>query len=185
MATREVELKLACDADDLEVRLDRAKFEYVGRYRQIDRYFDPPHRDLAVTDEALRMRTVEDLETGAVEHRLTYKGPRADGEGAKARLERTAVVDSATAVGEILRALDFDVAGEVRKVRERYERDDTVVALDSVEGLGSFVELERVVRVDEVASAREELASTADALGLGDADPVERTYLALVLGDES
>ncbi|MFP4627475.1 MAG: class IV adenylate cyclase [Halobacteriales archaeon] len=180
----EVELKLPAENADLEVRLRRVGFERRGRYRQVDRYYAVPHRDLAVTDEALRLRTVEDLDEGAVDHRVTYKGPRVGGAGAKARREITTAVESVSAAEALLEAIDCEVAGEVRKVRERYARGDATVALDEVDGLGSFVELERVVPAADVSTARTEIESLAAALGLDGAVPIERTYLELVLEDE-
>jgi adenylate cyclase class 2 len=101
-----------------------------------DQYFNSPARDFGVTDEALRIRSAGEETT------LTYKGPKLGLGGLKAREELIVPVGSGETLGEILLRLGFTRTAMVVKRRETYRVEGTYVALDEVEGLGSFVEIE-------------------------------------------
>jgi adenylate cyclase class 2 len=101
-----------------------------------DQYFNSPARDFGVTDEALRIRSAGEETT------LTYKGPKLGLGGLKAREELIVPVGDGETLGEILLRLGFTRTALVVKRRETYRVEGTYVALDEVEGLGSFVEIE-------------------------------------------
>jgi adenylate cyclase class 2 len=52
----EVEVKVPADHDGVRKRLSELNAVALGRVRQVDTYYDAPHRDFAETDEALRLR---------------------------------------------------------------------------------------------------------------------------------
>jgi adenylate cyclase class 2 len=69
----EVELKYrVADVPEVEAALERLGASWHGTAEQVDRYFNHPSRDFAVTDEALRLRST------AVGVAITWKGPRLD-----------------------------------------------------------------------------------------------------------
>ncbi len=69
----EVELKYrVADVPEVEAALERLGASWHGTTEQVDRYFNHPSRDFAVTDEALRLRST------AVGVAITWKGPRLD-----------------------------------------------------------------------------------------------------------
>jgi adenylate cyclase class 2 len=147
---------------------------------QIDEYFAHPSRNFAQTDEALRIRRVGD------QNFITYKGPRLDS-ATKTRREIELPVSSGEAgfhaLEELLVALGFTPVAAVRKQRQTAQlvRNDQaiLVALDHVEGLGEFVELEMEASVATVDSARDLIAALARELGLLRAE--RRSYLELLL----
>ncbi len=136
---------------------------------QEDIYFNHPCRDLLGQDEALRLR----LRGEGAE--LTYKGPRRPGSG-KARTEITVEVRDAAGMLSILARLGFAEALRVRKIRETYVLSGIEVALDRVEGLGEFVEVE----VGEHALSE----AFAVLKKLGAEEVVEETYAELLLRSE-
>lgn len=150
---------------------------------QVDRYFAHPARDFARTDEALRVRSV------GPRNFVTYKGPKVD-ETTKTRRE----IELPLAEGdqgrdgfsELLVALGFEPVAEVRKKRTTAElvwRDLSVeAALDEVEGLGAFVELEIEAEEDALNQARDAIASLAERLKLGPGE--RRSYLELLLPEK-
>ncbi|MCK4679785.1 class IV adenylate cyclase [bacterium] len=74
------------------------------------------------------------------------------------------------------------VSGVVRKRREVYHVAGTRVHLDTVEGLGEFIELEAVLGPDE--SQEDGLARVrelVDALGISGGDLIDRAYIDLLL----
>src|SRR5262249_42976044 len=85
--------------------------------------------------------------------------------------------------GEVLLALGFHCAGEVRKTRRQLHLDwqarTVEVALDDVVGLGHFVELELAAVQSEIDSAKQIIASLAAQLGLANSE--RRSYLELLL----
>jgi adenylate cyclase class 2 len=147
---------------------------------QRDAYFNHPARDFAVTDEALRIRSVGD------ENVITYKGKKLGG-GVKTRREIELPVGSghetAEQLGEMLTLLGFRPSAVVEKHRTPGELTlDGVhyeLALDEVEGIGTFFEAELVVEDSEREQAQARIHALQERLGL---EMVEtRSYLEMVL----
>jgi adenylate cyclase class 2 len=183
----EVEMKFPVVGEaDTEARLLAIGARPAAALAQLDRYFAHPCRDFAVTDEALRLRQVGDTTE------LTYKGPRID---ATTKTRRELSVPLASMIAgdaggrtvatwtALLVALGFHEVATVAKRRRPFalERDghDVEIALDAVEGLGTFVELELVADEGGIAAARACLASVAAELELARAE--RRSYLELLL----
>lgn len=170
----EVEVKVRAEHARIRSFLEASGAEKVKVEEQSDIYFAAPHRDFAKTDEALRIRTLNEKSI------LTYKGPKLDAVS-KTRKEFETFVDEENAT-LILHALGFSEAGTVRKVREVYRVGEITVCLDSVEGLGEFLEVEIVVGVEsELEASRTRLFEFLAKLGLGESDSIRTSYLELVL----
>ena len=72
------------------------------------------------------------------------------------------------------------ISGVVRKRREVYHVAGTRVHMDSVEGLGEFIELEAVLGADESQEdGRARVRELSTALGIEDADLVDCAYIDL------
>ena len=158
MGLLEIEIKAYCD--DLEkVRDAIAGLEgsFVSANREEDVYFNHPDRDFAATDEALRLRCVD----GRI--LLTYKGPKISSRS-KSRIEEEVCVDDVQSARKILEHLGFIESGSVTKERQLYRIGDIDVCLDSVSGLGDFVELEKKDAAREEVENR--LFDLARELGL-------------------
>lgn len=148
---------------------------------QADTYYAHPSRDFAKSDEALRIRR-----TGA-KAKITYKGPKIDA-GSKTRREieiaLSGGIEGARAHAELLEALGFRAVAEVTKHRRKatlvWQNLDFEIALDTVESLGRFVELEAAADDEGLAAARQCLTSLAAHLSL-DRDE-RRGYLELLHG---
>jgi adenylate cyclase class 2 len=147
---------------------------------QIDRYFAHPCRDFARTDEALRIRTSGGLSI------VTYKGPKL-GSMAKTRQEIDVPLDRADTDGsrlaELLFALGFVPAATVRKHRRAFviqaNGRRVAGAVDDVDGLGTFVELELITDDAGLDAAQRLITSLAEELDLG--PPERRSYLEMLL----
>ena len=151
-----------------------------GELSQSDQYFAHPDRDFAQTDEALRIRSVGE------KNYVTYKGPKVD-TTTKTRRELELPLATGSAgrdqFAELLEALGFRRVAEVRKRRMLYALgygDRSVeVALDDVDRVGQFVELELSADEAGLAPARECLAALAAELGLSANE--RRSYLEMLL----
>jgi len=165
----EIEVKARARADTLE-RIMALGAIPMGEENHCDRYFNPPWRDFRKSDEALRIRIKEE---GA---RLTYKGPKLDSM-TKSRLERTVQIDDPLEMEKILTALGFVLSAQVRKRRSKYSWRGVTIALDEVEGLGSFLEVEARGEADW-EEQKEKVLSILRDLGLGES--IRSSYLELL-----
>ena len=152
----EVEMKFVVpDETDFLETLAGWGVEPADDEQQVDHYFAHPVRDFWHTDEALRIRRTKSRAE------IAYKGPRLDARSKTRREIELAFANGESAVTqftEILEALGFRPAGEVRKTRRvaRLNVQGTMVtiALDRVDGLGTFVELEIIATPVELDDAR-------------------------------
>lgn len=176
----EVELKYRlADPSDLHERLAAMGFVPLDPITQVDRYYQHPSRNFVETDEALRIRQTER------ETRITYKGPKVDTK-TKTRREielPLAGIDHPDAKWDtLLRALGFVPTLEVHKSRSEgylnWEGGPVTVSLDEVDGLGRYVELERVCSEADRQTTGESLLRLAEHLGLKDLE--RRGYAQLM-----
>ncbi len=178
----EVEQKFpVADLSHIEQRLLELGTTIESPVVQVDLYYAHPARDFAQTDEALRIRRV------GKQNFITYKGSKIDAATKTRREIELPLASGEQAVadwGELLEALGFKPVAEVHKTRWSgqldWQGDQVQVALDKVEPLGSFVELEIDAEEADVSQAKECLASLATELGLGPGE--RRSYLELLLG---
>lgn len=163
----EVELKVRADHDTVRDRLTALDVGHVETVTQEDTYYDAPDRSFADTDEALRVR----IETTAGECRtfLTYKGPLVD-DNSKTRTEAETRVTDEAATRALLSGLGYEPAATVRKERERYTFEGCTVTLDSVDGLGEFVEVEYAGESASETETSEEGVADAGGEGVAEAD---------------
>lgn len=151
---------------------------------EVDHYFNAPDRDFARTDEALRIRSIG---PGNV---VTYKGPKLDKE-TKTRSEIEVPLAAGPHVaeefGRLLVHLKYRPVARLHKCRvvAHLQRGgfDLEVCLDSVDGVGHFVELEILAEPDRQAEAKAVLAQLAADLGLRQSE--RRSYLEMYLERQS
>jgi len=184
----EVELKVEADHARVRSALASADATPVDHVRQVDTYYDAPHREFAETDEALRLReeTTLDDDGQPLERttKMTYKGPLVE-QASKTREEfETAVGDGDAAAG-ILDGLGFEPAATVSKERERFDLDGYTVTLDQVDEVGSFVEVEREGAESEIEQLRTGAQSLLGRLGLDPSAQIRTSYLGLLLAEDT
>lgn len=148
---------------------------------QVDQYFNHPGRDFAKTNEAFRLRRIGD------ENRLTYKGPVLDTRTKMRREIEFPIASGAAAADqcrEMLVLLGFRPVREVRKSRVPFQYTEAgrefEIAVDLVEQLGSFIEIESQAGEADRSAARDAILELAERLELTQPEP--RSYLSLLLG---
>ncbi len=126
--------------DELRLRLPEAGATKIRDQRQVDVYYNAPHRDFLAdkkVSEWLRLRDEDGkisitfkqwlpLTAQHKTHCNEYESDLSDGE----------------AMRKLLAALDFSELITVDKEREEWQMGDVIVALDTVKDLGQFVEFE-------------------------------------------
>ena len=171
-------MKVRADHDAVRARLPDLDAESLGTVEQADTYYGHPVRDFAETDEALRVRReTRDGESDA-EARVTYKGPLVEAES-KTREEFETGVDDGDTMAAILEELGFEAVATVEKTRERFRVGEYTITLDTIDGLGEFVEVE--TEAETVEPAREGAQAVLRDLDLDPDEQIRASYLGLLL----
>ena len=170
----EIEVKARADHERIRELLTGLGARAIGVEQHCDTYYNAPHRDFSLTDEALRIRIVN---RHAV---LTYKGKKLDAVS-KTREEFETDVDGDT-MRSILLSLGFVESGVVKKTRAVFEFEDLMICLDSVDGLGQFIEVETMVESEsDVVLHRTRVFEFLDKLGIGQEDSIRVSYLEMLI----
>lgn len=177
----EVEQKYRLD-DQAAAESRLAELNVVWRppQRHVDTYFAHPSRDFAATDEALRIRQVND------DALITYKGPKV-GVIAKTRKElELPLCGGGEGAGQftlLLESLGFRRVADVVKSRRSgmlvWQGVSVEAALDDVDEVGHFLEIELISDDAGLAAAEQLLQSLAQRLGVTNQE--KRSYLGLLL----
>lgn len=143
----EVEVKAhVTDFRDIKSHLKEIGAKYDKSEHQEDVYFNAPHRDYAMTDEALRIREIPGDEGSR--YILTYKGAKLDDES-KTRREIEVDVDNRESCADLLENIGFRPVQTIKKDRISYLLDEFIITLDKVFDVGNFVEIEKGVGEEE------------------------------------
>lgn len=164
---KNIEFKAYCpDLQAVRERLEEMGVPLDRRMRQVDTYFE-------VLSGRLKLREIDGGEAQLVQY------DRPD-ESAVRACEYTVVpVKDAAGLKQAL-GLALGVRVVVDKVRELYLWDHTRVHLDTVEGLGTFLELETVVTDQTLEDARAECERMKETLVIRDEDILSGSYADLM-----
>ena len=167
-------VELKARYEDLgKARALMAGSEHVGTFRQVDTYFSTGERRLKVRSVA-----------GSREGRLVYY-ERPDQGGVKESRVLLAPLPDVATVLEILKRI-LPVQAEVRKTREIHRYRGVQVHLDTVKGLGKFIEFEKVLGDEsEREAGRLELETLRKYFQIPDEDLMASSYSDLVETDRS
>lgn len=174
-AMREVEVKFRVrDTESLLVALKGRGVDLDGAVFQDDQAYAPvgwSYRDSKDGVSFVRLRTVDG------QHTFTLKRPA---ENALSCDEFESVVTDREQMHSAICAMGFAPTVRIAKSRRSGRVGDVAVCVDEVEGLGGFIELERMVPegVDSEA-VQNELAGWVVALGV-DVERTTETYDSLV-----
>jgi adenylate cyclase class 2 len=176
----EQKFRLLSPADELKATLTARGAKPGAPTRQVDSYYNAPHRDFLAAptiSEWLRVR-VEDNSAS-----LNFKRWHPLDEKIKTHCdEYETVVADAEAVRLTLAALDFTPLTVVDKVREEWHLDGIAVAFDTVASLGTFIEFEFKGEADTVEQAAGQIQQFIDRLDIKLGDRIHAGYPHMALG---
>lgn len=200
----EVEVKLALtDSKRVEQKLRKDGFVLQKIVRETDTYFNGVDRDFRKTDEALRVRKTEVLKNvtdlsetdilsehsteqsvtendSQIQSFVTYKGPKLE-ETSMTRKELEIPIEDEAAMSGLLVALGYHPVPSVIKCRKYYVLDHMTACLDSVEGLGEYLELEILVEQEEDRQqALQQIEERLLSLGYSMQDTTRISYLSML-----
>lgn len=167
-------------ANEIRAKLTQIGAVWEKAIQQADHYFAHPCRDFRKSDEALRLRKVGD------DNVITYKGPKLD-TTTKTREEiELSILPGAEGLQQfqtLLERLGFVHVFVVRKTRLPgrllHEGGEVHLALDTVEGLGDFLEIEVIAQKESLDTAKQLLESLGKTLELSITE--RRGYLDLLM----
>lgn len=183
----EIEIKAKIDSvKDFERRIVELGGMFLMELEQLDIYYRHPCRDMKASDEAIRVRC-----EGA-SALLTYKGKK-EGGGVKAREEIEVGLSSFEGGKAILERLGFREVASVFKDRKIFSLNikgiEFEIALDSVKGLGSYIEIEAKSEAGGEGAhgekVKELLMEIADALSIEEDKMTTKSYLELLEEESS
>jgi len=167
-------------ANEIRAKLTQLGAVWEAAIQQADHYFAHPCRDFRKSDEALRLRKVGD------DNVITYKGPKLD-TTTKTREEiELSILPGAEGLQQfqtLLERLGFVHVFVVCKTRLPghllYEGGEVHLALDTVNGLGDFLEIEMLAQKETLEAAKKTLESLGKMLELSLTE--RRGYLDLLM----
>lgn len=185
----EVEVKIAADHDRVLGKIqelsdgDNVRAFRLWELDEEDTYYDTPDKELAANNEVLRLRKKHD-ETASSE--LGYKGPN-ERTTSNARKEVETRIEHEESMKNVLESLGYVKQDVVEKHRARYRVEDCLVMVDTVEGLGDFVEVEHhpdtmYDEAESVDEAEQSVFDVAKLLGLDPTDSISSSYRELLQG---
>ena len=181
----EVELKYPVEShDEIRQQLLTMNSTQTGTSNHCDEYFNQTLLDFAGNDIALRIRSAQES------HTLTYKGPNLD---SRAKIREEIEIQFNTEDKDkfrgMLLGMGFHSVLQVLKQRDsvavRWQDEDVEICLDTIDGVGTFIELELVVQAKEqVGSAKATLEELAKTLAIT-SEPTTISYLEMLLDKQA
>ncbi len=148
----EVELKASLDGysiEEIRKKAEELGFSHQSSLRETDIYFNGRDRDFRSTDEALRLRSCQDLSADTPPQVLiTYKGAKQDAVSST-RTEYETCVGNFDTMQNLLKALGYRPMYTVDKTRQEFSLGQITLCLDTVEHLGCYLELEILADVEK------------------------------------
>ena len=187
----EVEIKLRISScESIANKLTELGFNKSQILKETDVYFNGVDRDFRESGEALRLRMIESLDgTAVIADRvgeplieLTYKGPRLD-DVSMSRIEHQVQIEDFETMNTILLNLGYKPVLPVNKIRREFFSEEMAACLDTVEGLGDFLELEIIVDDESQREvALNKIEGVLNALGFKISDTITVSYLSMLEG---
>jgi adenylate cyclase class 2 len=176
----EVKLKIS-DPEKIKAQLIDMGFEDSVRLKMQDVYFDNNAGQIRGSDSALRIRETMDLDSGEKVAQMNFKGPKSDWIS-MTRPEYEMIIESAPTGQKILESLGFfAVRPFVIKTREELKYHAMTACFDSVEGLGEFLEIEKIVESElQREDALEMIKAVLKIIGFDIKDTLTTSYLSLL-----
>ena len=140
MQDTEIEVQVKVENVQPLLNLLNESGKFVAEKRQVDEYFTPAHKDFTAIrpiKEWLRLRDEGN------KYSITYKNWHYLDDGSSWHCdEYETTVENLNQAKKILSALDAKSLVTVNKTRKIWNHDDYEIAIDFIEGLGDFVEIE-------------------------------------------
>ena len=181
----EIEIKIPIeDPERIMKSLVARGFQKNQKVIEEDMYYNSEYHDVRRYDEALRIRKTRDLLTGKTRAQINFKGKKID-QISMSRREYETGIEDPDCMEKILGAIGFIRVAGVKKTRNYLQRGEMTACLDQVENLGNFLELEVIVRKENLRERfLSQMREILQDLGLSMDNTVRTSYLSMLMGKE-
>lgn len=173
---KDIEIEIQVNIERSQPLIDflEKNADFQKENHQTDEYFSPSHRDfigVRPVNEWLRLR-----DSGG-KYSINYKNWYRDKNGKSHHCgEYETKIEDLTQLRKILGVLDFKFIVTVDKLRKTWTYKDYEIDVDSVKGLGDFVEIEYIGKEEKVDPKKvtEEMVNFLKSVGCGQ---IKRNYV--------
>ena len=167
---REIEIKARVqDLSQLKKSLESQAVVFGPPLKQHDTVYNEPGGKTATPGyNFLRVRTENDVLST-----FTLKQTVKDLD----KIEHETVIDQPEEMKTMIELMHFELFSDLTKIRQKAKYQGYEICLDSVEGLGDFIEIEKLTAGDADGDAvRDEMWRVLEALGVGRDGEVKKGY---------
>ena len=163
---KEIEVEVTFDNSKEEVIKKLSKFEYIGEKEICDIYYYDPLRDNLKPESDLRLNETFRLRKTNNSFYITYKKQHFDGKLWVYSDEYETKVEKYDIVKSIISLLGLEPLIIVHNKRKIYKYEDYEIELEEVDGLGIFIEVERLSNDSDEMKVKEEIREFIRSLKL-------------------
>lgn len=163
---KEIEVEVTFDNSKEEVIKKLSKFEYIGEKEICDIYYYDPLRDNLKPESDLRLNETFRLRKTNNIFYITYKKQHFDGKLWVYSDEYETKVEKYDIVKSIIKLLGLEPLIIVHNKRKIYKYEDYEIELEEVDGLGIFIEVERLSNNSDEIKVKEEIREFIRSLKL-------------------
>lgn len=163
---KEIEVEVTFDNSKEEVIKKLSKFDYIGEKEICDIYYYDPLRDNLKPESDLRLNETFRLRKTNNSFYITYKKQHFDGKLWVYSDEYETKVEKYDIVKSIIKLLGLEPLIIVHNKRKIYKYEDYEIELEEVDGLGIFIEVERLSNDSDEMKVKEEIREFIRSLKL-------------------
>ena len=163
---KEIEVEVTFDNSKEEVIKKLSKFDYIGEKEICDIYYYDPLRDNLKPESDLRLNETFRLRKTNNSFYITYKKQHFDGKLWVYSDEYATKVEKYDIVKSIITLLGLEPLIIVHNKRKIYKYEDYEIELEEVDGLGIFIEVERLSNDSDEMKVKEEIREFIRSLKL-------------------
>lgn len=163
---KEIEVEVTFDNSKEEVIKKLSKFDYIGEKEICDIYYYDPLRDNLKPESDLRLNETFRLRKTNNSFYITYKKQHFDGKLWVYSDEYETKVEKYDIVKSIITLLGLEPLIIVHNKRKIYKYEDYEIELEEVDGLGIFIEVERLSNDSDEMKVKEEIREFIRSLKL-------------------
>lgn len=113
---------------------------------------------------------------------LTFKSKKEFGEGVWNEIEIPILLNQVEQLKHFFLVNGFFIDVEIIKERATYKLKEMTINIDKIKRLGLFIECELLVTKENIDSAKKQIMSFFDSLGINSTDVINEGYVSLMRG---
>ena len=163
---KEIEVEVAFDNSKEEVIRILSKYEYIDEKEIYDTYYYDPQRPNLKPEEDLRLNETFRVRKTDSSSYITYKKQHFKGKLWIYSDEYEISIGDADTIKKVISLLGLKPLIEVHNKRKIYKHKNFEIELEEIDGLGLFIEVEKMSRSDDEMREIEKIREFIRGLGL-------------------